>query len=277
MGLDYFTDCTVLVTGASSGIGREFALQLAPYAANIILAARRLDRLDALKFEIQALYPAVNVFPYGIDLADETALDTFVEWLNETGLTVDFLINNAGLGDHGPFEDSDWRRVRQMLNVNVGALTKLTHRLLPGMKRNEGGAILNVSSVASLLPLPYMAVYAATKAYVTSFSEGLRAELRGTGISVTALCPGPVPTEFGQQAARENGETPFEVKAPEFMHIDAQTVALEGLNAVVKDRARVVPGWGMFFATVLLGLIPFFILRFFLNARAREIRENQDL
>ncbi|HEY5753121.1 MAG TPA: SDR family oxidoreductase [Chthoniobacterales bacterium] len=277
MGLDYFTDCTVLVTGASSGIGREFALQLAPYAANIILAARRLDRLDSLKSEIQALYPAVNVFPYGIDLADETALDTFVEWLNETGLTVDFLINNAGLGDHGPFEDSDWRRVRQMLNVNVGALTKLTHRLLPGMKRNEGGAILNVSSVVSLLPLPYMAVYAATKAYVTSFSEGLRAELRGTGVSVTALCPGPVPTEFGEQAARENTETPLEVKAPEFMHIDAQTVAWEGLNAVVKDRARVVPGWGMFLATVLLGLIPFFILRFFLNARAREIRENQDL
>lgn len=277
MGLDYFTDCTVLITGASSGIGREFALQLAPYAANIILAARRLDRLDTLKTEIQALYPEVNIFPYGIDLADETALDTFVGWLNETGLVVDFLINNAGLGDHGPFEESDWLRVRQMLDVNIMALTKLTHRLLPGMKRNEGGAILNVSSVAGFLPVPYMAVYAASKAYVTSFSEGLRAELRGTDVSVTAVCPGPVPTEFGKQAAREPDDTPFDVKAPEIFQIDPQTVVFQGLNAVAKDRARVVPGLNMFLATVLIGLIPFTIIRFFLNARAREIRENQDV
>lgn len=277
MGLDYFTDCTVLITGASSGIGREFALQLAPYVANIILPARRLDRLEALKSEIHELHPEVNVFPYGIDLADEPALDTFMRWLDETGLTIDFLINNAGLGDHGPFEDSDWQRVRKMLNVNITALTKLTHRLLPAMKRSEGGAILNVSSVASFLPVPYMTVYAATKAYVTSFSEGLRAELRGTGISVTALCPGPVPTEFGEQAVREGTDAAFELKSPEWVRVDAKTAALVGLNAVVKDRARIVPGWNMLFATVLLSIIPFFIVRFFLNARAREIRENQGL
>src|SRR6185295_7557808 len=115
------------------------------------------------------------------------------------------LINNAGLGDHGLFESSDWSRIELMLNVNVVALTRLTRALLPELIQARG-AVLNVSSVASLLPLPKLGVYAATKAYVTSFSEALRAELRGTGVSVTALCPGPVDTEFFGVAERRDSK-----------------------------------------------------------------------
>src|SRR6202034_803008 len=117
---------------------------------------------------------------------------------------VSLLVNNAGVGDHGLFERSDWPRVKAMIDVNIESLTRLTHALLPDLVRAGRGAILNVSSIASLLPIPKMAVYAATKAYVTSFSEALRAELRGTGVSVTAVCPGPVDTEFFAVAERAN-------------------------------------------------------------------------
>lgn len=263
--MDYFNDCTVLITGASSGIGREFALQLAPFASNIIIAARRLDRLHALKSEIGELHPEVNVFTYGIDLASEPDTDTFLQWLDESDLQVDFLINNAGVGDHGPFADGNWERIEQMLAVNITALTKLTHGLLPQMLHNGEGAILNVSSVASLIPVPYLNVYSATKAYVTSFSEGLRAELRRTNISVTALCPGPVPTEFGKQATRHGENEKFDMSTPGFLSVDAATAARTGLRAVAEDRARAVPGLAMFIGALALTIIPIFLIRPFLS------------
>jgi len=265
--MDFFKDSTALITGASSGIGREFALQLAPVAANIIIAARRIERLEILKAEMEASYPSVNVFTYGIDLASDDALEVFRKWLLENGLSVDFLINNAGVGDHGPFSDSSWEKIAQMLAVNIAALTKLTHSLLPEMLRKGEGAILNVSSVASLLPVPYLTVYAATKAYVTSFSEGLRAELRGTNISVTALCPGPVPTEFGTQATRPGENDKFDMSTPGFISVDAATVARVGLKAVAADRARAVPGAVMFIGAIILTLLPIFLLRPFLSLR----------
>jgi uncharacterized protein len=265
--MDYFNDCTVLITGSSSGIGREFALQLAPYASNILIAARRIDRLEALKSEILALHPTVNVFTYSIDLAKESDTEAFLQWIDRNGFQIDFLINNAGVGDHGPFADGDWKRIERMLILNIGTLTKLTHRLLPGMLRQGSGAILNVSSVASLLPVPYLTVYAATKAYVTSFSEGLRAELRGTDISVTALCPGPVPTEFGEQATRAGENEKFDMSTPSLLSVDAATAARAGLLAVAKDRARVVPGIAMAAAALLLMILPIFVLRPFLGLR----------
>ncbi len=271
--MDYFNDCTVLITGASSGIGREFALQLAPFASNIIIAARRIDRLEALKSEIAELHPETNIFTYGIDLAIGPETDIFLGWLDETGLKVDLLINNAGLGDHGPFSEANWTRIEQMLAVNISALTKLTHALLPQMLRSGEGAILNVSSVASLMPVPYLNVYAATKAYVTSFSEGLRAELRGTNISVTALCPGPVPTEFGKQATRLGENEKFDMSTPGFLSVDAATAARAGLNAVAADRARAVPGLAMFAAALLLTIIPIFLIRPFLSLSGLKQRK----
>ncbi len=271
--MDYFNDCTVLITGASSGIGREFALQLAPHAETLIIAARRLDRLDELKKEIAELVPEVNVLTYGVDLASESDTAQFLEWLDRHDLQVDLLINNAGVGDHGPFADGSWERIEQMLAVNIAALTRLTHGLLPTMIRHNEGAILNVSSVASLLPVPYLTVYAATKAYVTSFSEGLRAELRGTGVSVTALCPGPVPTEFGQQATRTGENEQFDMGTPGLLSVEAAEVARAGLLAVAGNRPRVVPGVAMCLVALALAIIPFFLIRPFLGLRRLKASE----
>lgn len=268
--MEYFNDCTVLITGASSGIGREFALQLAPFASNIIIVARRLDRLEALKSEICELYPEVNIFTYGVDLASDINVAAFLKWLKESDLKVDFLINNAGVGDHGPFAEGNWDRINQMLSVNISALTKLTHSLLPDMLRNGEGAILNVSSVASLIPVPFLNVYSATKAYVTSFSEGLRAELSGTKISVTALCPGPVPTEFGKQATRLGENDKFDMNTPGFLSVDAATAASAGLKAVAKNRARAVPGLAMFIGATILTILPIFLMRPLLNLSASK-------
>ncbi|MGC3988729.1 MAG: SDR family oxidoreductase [Chthoniobacteraceae bacterium] len=208
--MHFYDGCTALVTGASSGLGTEFARQLAPYAGRLILTARRVERLESLKQELEAENPDLQVFIYGADLADEHKVSEFVQWLKDAGLRINFLVNNAGRGDYGPFIDSQWEDVRQMLEVNIKSLTKLTHALLPMLREYPVAAILNVSSIASLLPLPDTAVYAASKAYVTSFSEALRAELRGTGVSVTALCPGPVKTEFGAVAMR-NPDQPMPV------------------------------------------------------------------
>jgi len=194
MSISYFAECTVLITGASAGIGREFARQLAPVVNTMVLVARRNDRLEALELELKIVNPRLEVFCRQLDLRDQIELERFCDWLDESGLSVDLLVNNAGLGDRGAFIDSEWARLRAMLQVNIGALTYLTYRILPSMRKTGCGAILNVSSVAGFLPMPNFAVYAATKAYVTSFGEALRAELRNSNISVTALCPGPVPT-----------------------------------------------------------------------------------
>ncbi len=273
--MEFFNDSTVLITGASSGIGREFARQLASSASNIVIAARRIERLEELKSEIVAAHPDVNVFTYGIDLSQPSELEGFLRWLATNHPRIDLLINNAGVGDHGPFSDASWSRIEPMLAVNISALTRLTHALLPEMIRAGEGAILNVSSVASLLPVPYLNVYAATKAYVTSFSEGLRAELRGTNISVTALCPGPVPTEFGQQATRPGEDDKFDMSTPDFISVDTASVARCGLRAVAKDRARAVPGLAMFIGAIVLAILPIFFLRPFLNLSALKQRKKQ--
>src|ERR1700751_693014 len=203
MSISFFAECTVLITGASAGIGREFARQLAPAVNTMILVARRNDRLEALELELKIINPHLEVFCRQVDLRDHAALERFCDWLDESGLSVDLLVNNAGLGDRGAFIDSEWAALRAMLQVNIGALTYLTYRILPSMRKTGCGAILNVSSVAGFLPVPNLAAYAATKAYVLSLSEALRAELRNSNISVTALCPGPVATEFGDVATRE--------------------------------------------------------------------------
>jgi uncharacterized protein len=256
---------TILITGASSGLGAEFARQLAPRARCIILAARRLDRLESLAAEISRSGLAVHCLTVDLGLEDDT--QRFLSELAALGPKIDVLINNAGVGDHGLFEESDWPRVQSMIEVNVRALTQVTHAVLKDLILSERGAILNVSSIASLLPLPQMAVYAATKAYVTSFSEALRAELRGTGVSVTALCPGPVDTEFFTIAERpgSNGAQ----MAPEAFKVPAEQVVREGLAAVEFDCARVIPGWIVFLTMTLAASVPLFVLRFFLNRRGR--------
>src|SRR5207244_4726284 len=245
--------CNAVITGASAGIGREFARQLAGRARSMILVARRDEKLIELADQLQREHPKLLVHIRKVDLADLGQLQALLELLDREKLEVDLLINNAGLGDSGPFAESDPDRNKEMTVVNVTTLTLVTRHLLPRMIAQHRGAILNVSSSAGFLPIPGSAVYAATKAYVTSFSEALRAELRGTGVSVCALCPGPVVTEFQQVAKREGTQPEI---GPKFLVVSAERVVRDALAALESDRPIVIPGLGMKFAMFVSRVIP---------------------
>ena len=251
-------DCSALITGASSGIGREFARQLAKCARRIVLVARRSERLANLRDELLNQNPNLDVYVRVVDLTDNAQIESLIDSLARDKVDVDLLINNAGLGDSGPFATSDPIRNEQMALVNVMALTSLTRRLLPHMVAKRRGGILNVSSSAGFLPIPGDAVYAATKAYVTSFSEALRAELRGTGVSVCAVCPGPVRTEFQEVAKRPGGQPEMGSK---IFFVSVRQVARAGLAALEADRPVVIPGFAMKFAMFLSRLIPMPVVR----------------
>lgn len=262
----FFEGCTALITGASSGLGAEFARQLAPSADSLVLVARRGDRLEVLKRDLEVCSPGLRVHVRAADLADESQVFSLAKWLSSEGLRVNFLVNNAGLGDKGAFSTSDWSRVRAMIDVNIVALTLLTRLLLPSLREGGRGAVLNVSSIAGLVPLPHMAVYAASKAYVNSFSDGLRMELRDTGVSVTAVLPGPAETEFGEVASRSNGEKAWH--APECLETPVCEVVRAALAAVSRDRARVIPGWKVALVMGLAVALPLSILRVILQKQA---------
>lgn len=250
--------CTALITGASSGIGAELARQLAPNAKTLVLVARRTDRLNALAGELAR--EGLEIICESVDMMDSAQIGRMTNGLKARSIQVDFLINNAGLGDHGFFENSDWSKTASQLDVNIKALTQMTHSLLPGLIKTRG-AILNISSVAGYLPLPGMAVYAATKAYVTSFSEALRGELYHAGVTVTTICPGPVSTEFGGLARRS--DEPDAHIAPDILKIPVEEVAQTALRAVEKNRAKVVPGGLISFLMFLTSFVPFGIIRRF--------------
>jgi short-subunit dehydrogenase len=265
MNISYFAGRTILITGASAGIGYEFARQLAPAVSTMLLIARRNERLEALESELKAINPKLRLFSRSLDLRNHDELERFCDWLVQSNLAVDFLINNAGLGDHGPFLESQWERISDMLQVNVKAVTYLTFRTLPLIKKTGRGVILNVSSIASFLPLPNNAVYAATKAYLTSFSEAIRAELRSSNVFVTTLCPGPVPTEYLSLATRSGDHQSH--TAPDYFIVPVREVVRQALEAVAKNRARVVPGTIVNFAMSIIGVVPMFIKRRVYDAR----------
>jgi short-subunit dehydrogenase len=251
--------CTAVISGASAGIGREFARQLAGQAQALILVARRRERLEELRDELTERDPNLNVHVWPADLSDKSQIVALTEWLAREKIHVDLLINNAGLGDLGPFATSDPARLEQMILVNDFAPTVLTRRLLPGMIARKTGGILNVSSSAGFLPIPGFSVYAASKAYMTSFSEALRAELRGTGVSVCALCPGPVETEFTEVAYRADHQPPR--SSPRFVHVPADRVARAGLRGVERNCPLVIPGVAMKVAMFFARITPMPILR----------------
>ncbi len=251
--------CTALITGASAGLGAEFARQLAPRARALVLVARRLDRLERIREELTLKSPDLNVQIREAALSRQADVSSLAEWLLHEQIAINLLINNAGVGDRGAFATSDPSRVSDMLAVNVSALTLLTRSLLPQMVAAKRGAILNVSSCASFMPMPGLGVYAATKAYVTSFSEALRSELRGSGVTVTALCPGPVHTEFDSIARR--AEHPNQGVAPEFTYVAAEKVVQVALEGVERGRVIVIPGAVMKLAMWIVRLIPMPLLR----------------
>ncbi|MFT3990358.1 MAG: SDR family oxidoreductase [Luteolibacter sp.] len=257
-----------LVTGASSGLGEEFALQVAPRVGKLVLVARRESRLEELANRIRAAHPNVAVVVYPADLANADERAVLVEALVISGFIPDLLINNAGLGDYGEFATSPWEKTEAMLRINIEALTHLTHSLVPHMIRRREGAIINVSSLASLMPIPDFAVYAATKAYVTSLSEALRIELREHAISVLAVCPGPVKTEFGNVARREEQSAGDSLRKWFYMRKDE--VVAEALDALDRDKARVYPGLKTAIAAAVIAALPIVALRVIMGFRPRR-------
>lgn len=268
---DMFTTeaCSALVTGASSGLGEEFARQLAPVAREIVIVARRGERLNRLKNLLEKQRPELQVVVEVADLTREAERMALVGRLRERGIEPDLLVNNAGIGDYGEFASGEWGRTDDMLQLNVVALTHLAHLLLPGMLARRRGAILNVSSLAGEFPIPDFAVYAASKAYVTSLSEALRIETRGFGINVVALCPGPVSTEFGRSAQR-GGEAA--VPGGKLMRVDVAKVVRAGLDAAQRNRPRVFPGFPVFLLATLASVLPKSALRAIMGTRPKATR-----
>ena len=228
---------TALITGASSGIGEEFARQLAAKGHCVFLVARREERLRALAEEIGRDH-GVRVEVAACDLADEAARGGLPGLVSAAGLDVEILVNNAGFTTVGDVHANPDRQLG-MVRVNVEALVDLTTRWLPGMVERGRGAVINVASVAGFQPIPVQAVYAATKAFVLSFSEATSAELKGTGVTMTALCPGPVATEFTEAGGFSN-ESP----GPSFIWSSAHDVAKAAIEGAEKDKRVVIPGIG---------------------------------
>ncbi|MGZ4275502.1 MAG: SDR family NAD(P)-dependent oxidoreductase [Solirubrobacteraceae bacterium] len=228
---------TVVVTGASSGIGTELARQLAELGHGLILAARRQERLDALAAELRGGHE-VDVRVVAADLATVEGRAALLAAIAASGRDIVGLCNNAGFGSYGRLRELDPSREAEMVELNVVALHELTLALLGRLLDRGAGAILNVASVAAFQPLPNMATYAATKAFVQTFSEALHAELAGTGVSCTTLCPGPVPTEFGETsgADRALGALPGAVTLP------PDEVAAAAVRGMVRGRRSVIPG-----------------------------------
>lgn len=190
---------TALITGASSGIGLTFAEQLAKQKKDLVLVARSQDKLNELALKLTQRY-GVRAWALPCDLVQGDAALRVAETVAEWGVTVDLLINNAGFGEYGVFDTRPRTRHLDMIQLNVAALVDLTYQFLPGMRARQSGAIINVSSIAGFQPLPYFATYAATKAFVLSFSEALWAETQADHVRVVALCPGPTETRFFEEA-----------------------------------------------------------------------------
>jgi short-subunit dehydrogenase len=190
-----FRNRTALVTGASSGIGAAMATALAARGANVVLVARRAERLTSLAQQLQTTY-GIQAHAISQDLVKDGAAAEISEEVSRLGLTIDVLVNNAGFATRANFADEDGSRISDEIALNVTVLVKLTHAFLPGMIERRFGAVINVASTAAFQPLPVMAVYGATKAFVLSFTEALWGELEGTGVKALTLCPGATDTEF---------------------------------------------------------------------------------
>ena len=238
-----------VVTGASSGLGVEFARIHASRGGDLVLVARREDRLRELAEELVAAH-GVEVDVVARDLAVPGAPEDLAEDLLGRGVRVDTLINNAGFGGHGVFTDREWERDRDMIRLNIEALTALTRKFLPPMVERGGGRVLNVASTAGFLPGPLQAVYFATKAYVISFSEAVNEELKGTGVTVSVLCPGATQTEFFDSAGL--GGTRF----LKFGVASSRKVAEFGYRAMSRGRRVAVPGFANRFMMHSLRLTP---------------------
>jgi uncharacterized protein len=241
---------TAVVTGASSGIGADLARELAARGHGVTLVARREDRLKELAAELTN----VRVEVIGCDVADPEARAELFDEVQRRGLTVDVLVNNAGIGTIGPVAESTVEAEIAQVRVNVEAVIDLTTRAVKQMVPRGRGAILNVGSTAGFQPFPGQAGYAGTKAFVRTYTEGLRTELRGTGVTAATLNPGPVRTEFLQVAGMD--EKTFADAFPKFLWMPSRDVAKAGIEALVHDSGDVIAGLPSQLSTRLFQLIP---------------------
>ncbi len=242
---------TALITGASGGLGEEFAMLCAADGMNVVLIARNEEKLLSLAAALEETYGIrATVLPK--DLSHPAAAQEIADALKKASITVDVLINNAGFGGYGLFQETDLMHEVQMIDVNVTTLTELTKLLLPGMLKHGRGRILNVASTAAFQPGPLMAVYYATKAYVLSFSHAIANELSGTGVTVTCLCPGPTRTGFEKGAHMGNSR----LFRDAMRVMDAKTVAAKGYRGMIAGKRVVIPGFQNKLGSLLVRLIP---------------------
>ena len=245
---------TVLITGASSGIGLELARCFAADGCRLVLLARNAEALETLAKELRQAY-LIEALVLTADLSlPETPAHIFKE-LQGRGVRVDVLVNNAGFGANGTFAGLPLPRQLEMIQVNIPALTNLTGLFLPGMIERRRGGVLNVGSLAGFLPGPGMAVYYATKAFVLTFTEALAEELIGTGVTATALCPGPTATNFGNVS---HGQKKRRLDTPK---MPAAAVARHGHRAFRKSRWLAIPGWQYHFLVFLIRILPRWCVR----------------
>lgn len=237
-----------LVTGASSGMGAEFARQLAADGLDLVLVARRADRLEALRREIESR-SGVQCHVIAKDLSRPEAPREVFDETTALGLSIDWLVNNAGFGTDGHFAKLALDRELEQIQVNVTTLAVLTHLYLTGMMARKRGTIINMGSVGSFVSTPFMATYSGTKAFVLSFSEALASEVAGAGVNVLTLCPGATRTEF-HEVARVTGHL------PDFTFMNAEAVVRQAIAAAKDGRRLLVPGWMNKAAVASLRLMP---------------------
>jgi short-subunit dehydrogenase len=242
-----------LITGASSGIGSAFARALHDRGEKLVLVARRRDRLERLAADLGGEAEAAAI---PLDLAAPGAAEQLAAEIGARGLVIDLLVNNAGMGHTSPFHEQPLDLVRAMIDLNVRALTELTRVFLPGMVARGRGRIVNVASNAAFQPVPYLNVYAATKAYVLSFTEALAGELRGTGVVVQALCPGLTDTEFLDVAETHRGL--LVTRLPMMSPDDVVACSLRGLD---RRRLRVIAGLPNRLLAAAQSVVPRWIVR----------------
>lgn len=226
-------DSTCVITGASAGIGAELARELARRGYGVTLVARREQRLRELAAEL-----GDRAEVHACDVTDASARKGLADAIEARGVAVDVIVNNAGFSTSGPFANTDRDRELDMIRTNIEAVVDFCALFVPGMVERRRGAILNLASTASFQPLPMQAGYAATKAFVLSFTESLHAELKSSGVSVTALCPGPVKTEFVEVANLQNAEATM----PDFLWDTPEEVAKAGIRALERGKRVVIPG-----------------------------------
>jgi short-subunit dehydrogenase len=228
---------TCLVTGASSGIGADIARELARRGHGVALVARREERLAELAGELSGEH-GIRAETFECDVTDADARGRLLDEVEERGLSVEVLINNAGFGSGGAFHELDGAGETAMVRTNVEALVALTSAYLPGMVERRRGAVLNLGSLIAFQPVPFQATYGATKAFVLSFTESIHEEIRGTGVTITALCPGPVRTEFGEAGGFGGADE----RIPDFVWLTSEQVARAGVEGLERGQRVVVPG-----------------------------------